>query len=332
MTASLILPIILLLLPVFLLFPFAGCTGDDPVLVARAEKAEAEKEQAEDAAAKAAKDAADAAARAAAEKEAAKYENQVKSNANLVSQWRLGELESGDPTAVDSAPTAPLNGQYRFLQGISRGQSGALVAKDPNDKSAEFGGTQGFVEVPPNGLRNPPFSFSVELWLLPKGTSTSTQVVLSSYELDATGKVVRGYVLDVIRTPTLRIRARLGNGTGFTALDASLGDGSLFGGWRHVVLTYNAPTSTAMLYVNADDGKADAELPSPSAPSAVTYAAVALPTATPLRIGAGQVEVAATGSLPIGSVGQFFEGRIDEVAIYRTALDGTVIKSHFNAA
>lgn len=332
MTASLILPIILLLLPVFLLFPFAGCVGEDPELVARVEKAEAEKQVSDEAAARAAKDAADAAARAAAEKENAKYENRVRNNPNLVSQWRLGELESGNVTAIDSAPTAPLNGEYKFLQGIARGQAGALFAKDSNDKSAEFEGTEGFVEVPPNGLRNPPFSFSVEFWLLPKGSSTTPQVVLSSYELDGTGNVVRGYVLDVLRLPTLRVRARLGHGTGFTAIEASLGDGSTNGGWRHVVLTYNAPTSTVMLYVNADDGKADAVLPSPSAPAAVTYAAVALATAKPLRIGAGQIEAAAAGSAPIGAVGQFFEGRIDEVAIYRTALDGSEVKAHFLAA
>jgi hypothetical protein len=337
MSASTIVAMLLLLLPVFLLFPFAGCTGEDYELKAHEaeERATVAQKAADDLNKKIAQDAkdkADADAAAAAAAKALLYENQVNANPNLVSQWRLNELETGNVTALDSAPTAPLNGVYQFLQGMSRGEAGALTAKDINDKAVEFKGTQGFVEVPPNALRNPPFSFSVELWLLPKGTATQPQVVLSSYELDATGKVVRGYVLDVLRVPTLQVRARLGNGAGFTSLEASLGDGLDRGGWRHVVLTYNAPTSAAMLYVNADDGKADAELPNPTSPAAVTYSAVVMPAATPLRIAAGQVEVAAAGGAAIGTVGQFFEGRIDEVALYRTALDGSTIQNHSKAA
>jgi hypothetical protein len=322
MTESLILLIALLVLPVVFLFVFAGCTGDDAKLVA-----------AEEAAAAAEKKVEDAKTKEAADKEAAKYDNVIKGESTLVSFWRLGELETGNTVAKDSAPVGPLDGEYKFLLGISRGQAGALTFKDPNDKAAQFKGTQGFVEVPYNGLRNPPFSFSVELWLLPEGSSTQPQVVLGSYELDTSGKVVRGFVLDVLRAPTLRVRARVGNDTDSTSLDADLGDGSQNGGWRHVVMTYSGATKVLMLYVNADDGKADAQLPTPVAPAPVQYKAITN-TAMPLRIAAGQLEVptGSVGAPPLGTVGLFFEGRLDEVALYRDVLDGATIKKHFGAA
>jgi hypothetical protein len=326
-TESLMLLIPFLVLPVILLFAFAGCTGEDPELIAARDAAE--KKLADEQ-----KQQADEEKQHAADQEAAKYENIVKSESILVSFWRLDELETGSTIAKDSASVGPLDGEYKFLQGISRGQTGALALfKDPNDKAAQFKGTQGFVEVPYNGFRNPPFSFSVELWLLPEGTSTQPQVVIGSYELDPMGNVVRGFVLDVLRAPTLRIRARLGNDTDFTSLEAGLGDGSQHAGWRHVVMTYSGATKTLMLYVDADTGKADAQLPTPSAPAPVQFKAITN-TAMPLRIGAGQLEVAtgSPGTPPPGTVGLFFEGRIDEVALYRDVLEGATIKKHFGAA
>jgi hypothetical protein len=328
MTESLLLLMGLLALPVISLFAFAGCVGDEAALTKERDDArkalddEKKKDEEEKVAQQAAQ-------------EAAKYENVVKSESILVSYWRLDELETGDTTANDSAPTGPLNGEYKFLQGISRGQAGAMTFKDANDKAAQFRGTQGFVEVPYNGFRNPPFSFSVELWLLPEGTSTQQQVVIGSYELDADGNVARGFVLDVLRTPTLRVRARLGSDTDSTSIEADLGDGLLHGGWRHVVMTYNGATKSVALYVNADDGKADAQLPTPTSPSPVSYKAITN-TSMPLRIGAGQIEstlaVLPGGASPLGSVGLYFEGRLDEVALYRDVLDGATVKKHFGAA
>ncbi len=325
MTESLILPIVLLVLLVILVFAFAGCTGEDPALVAAKEEAERKLEEQKE------KEAAEKAAEKSAQ-EAAKYENVIKNASTLVSYWRLDELETGSTTAKDSAPVGPLDGEYKFLLGISRGQAGALTFKDPNDKAAQFKGTQGFVEVPYNGFRNPPFSFSVEVWLLPEGHATEPQVVLGSYEVDAAGIVLRGFVLDVLRDPTLRVRARLGNDTDATALEADLGDGTQHGGWRHVVMTYSGATKGMMLYVNADDGKADAQLPTPAAPAPIAYKAIT-DTSMPLRIGAGQVEVTGVpGGAPPGTAGLFFEGRLDEVALYRDVLDGATIKKHFEAA
>jgi hypothetical protein len=315
MTESLILLVALLVAPVILLFAFAGCVGEDPrvgelekkVAEQDKEKAEQEKKEAEEA-------------------EAAKYDSIVKNAPNLVSYWRLddGVPETGDTKARDSAPVAPLDGEYKRLLAISRGQTGALNS-DPQNKAVDFLGTEGYVEVPYDGLRNPPFSFSVEVWMKPALSSNEPQVMIGSYELDG-GNLVRGFVLDMLHSPAPRVRARLGNGSPSpAALEASLGDGSEHQGWRHVVMTYSGASKTLTLYVNADDGKPDAQA------AGVIYTPVT-GTTTPLRIAAGQHEGVAAGLLAPGSLSRYFAGRLDEVALYREALDGPTIRKHFLAA
>ena len=322
MIENLIPLIALVVLPIMLLLSFAGCVGDDPELVAQKEAAEkkvaeTEKEKQQQAAAQ----------------EAAKYHNVIQADPILVSYWRLDELETGDTTAHDSAPDAPQHGQYMNLLGISRGEKGALaLPQDPNDKAAEFHGTSGYIEVPYHGLLNPVLSFSIELWVKPNGNPAEPQVVIGSYELDATGKVERGFVLDVIHGTNPRIRARVGSGTQPTALEADLGDGTEHGGWRHVVMTYHGATKALLLYVNADDGKPDAQLPTPTAPAPVAYKAI-VDTTMPLRIAAGQFDGPAVPGTPaLGSLGRFFSGRLDEVALYRDVLDGPSVRKHFLAA
>jgi hypothetical protein len=335
MSHLLLLLVPLVLLPVVLLLAFAGCLGIDPEIGEAEDKAAAA-----DAAAKAAGERADAAEKqikddaqkAADDREKKKYENIIGAEANLLCYWRLDEPETGDMTAKDSAPDDPQHGEYKMPQGVSRGESGALaLGQNPNDMAAEFLGS-GYVEVGYNSVLNPYDSFTIEAWIRP-GSAPDPQVVVASYEMGAAGVaapvagVVRGFVLDVIPgTTTPMIRARVGDGNGFKSLEASLGDGSEHDGWRHVVLTYfSTKTTTALkLYVNADDGKADAELPSPAAPARVGYARN---LAEPFRIGAGQQEMP-----PASTPASYFHGRIDEVALYGVALDGTRIKAHFLSA
>jgi hypothetical protein len=324
---SLLLVIALLVLPIILLLANAGCVGEDPVLEAQAKQREAE-EKAKDLERQITQE--KEAEKAAAE--AAKYDNLVGGNANLVSYWRLGEVETGDPTAVDSVKVSPLHGQYMQLQGISRGEKGALaLLPDPNDKAAEFLGMQGYVQVPYHGQRNPPLSWSVEFWIKPLVTnSNDPQTIIGSYELDTGGTPVRGFVIDLLRTPGPRVRARIGNGTSMTSLESSLGDGMEHDGWRHVVVTYSGASKSLMIYVNSDDGKPEAQLPSPTAPAAIAYQAIT-DTTMPLRIGAGQPEVPIVQGAG-GNVSNFLAARLDEVALYRVALDGTTIRNHFRAA
>jgi hypothetical protein len=337
-TVIALVPIVLL--PIVLLLGFAGCVGEDAVLQARQEAA-AEQKKADDAAAatKAADDkskADAAAAAAAAQVEARRYENQVGNTPDLVSYWRLGEpANAADTVAKDSAKVGPRDGTYNNLAGIHRGQPGVLsLGTEPADKSAEFTGTQGYVEISYDALRNPPYDFTIELWLKPTDTTSSWQVVYGSYEVSGVssgpdGSVVRGVVLDVIPAAPpipgapLQIRLRVGDGAAATTLMASLGDGLQTGGWRHVVATYAFNSKILSLYVNADGGQPAAT--SATAPAPITF--VENKTA-PTRIGAGLAAQQGPG-VPAGG---FFTGQIDEVALYRVPLAGADIKKHFLAA
>jgi hypothetical protein len=193
----------------------------------------------------------------------------------------------------------------------------ALVA-DPADKAAEFDGAQGYVEVAYHLLLNPPLDFSVELWIKPTGNATEPQIVIGSYELD-NNNVVRGYRLEVEMAPAPKLRGVIGFGNDNTTLEASLGDGTEHGGWRHIVVTYQNVTKQLRLYVNADDGAPDAEKGGTTG-APVFYVSN---TGKPLRIAAGLNPTQAN------QAAQYYKGRIDEVALYREALDGARVRAHF---
>jgi hypothetical protein len=326
MTEVLLLFVAVLVIPAVLLTSFAGCVGEDPDLRREREAKEAAEKEIIRIKEEAAKQA-----------EAAKFYNVVTSTGTLVSFWRLEELGTGGTDAQDSVPPAnnpPHNGIYMNTQGIDFGQAGALEPiKHPDEKAAEFKGTEGYIHVDYDALRNPGGSFSVEFWVRPSGNETTQQVVIGSYDLDAQGKVVRGFVLDMLRDQAHpRIRARLGNGAGVSSIEATLGDGSEHNAWRHVVMTYSQPAKSLMLYVNADDGKPDAQQPSAANPSLVEYTAIPLGSATPLRIAAGTSETigaAGVGGAGAGALTYFFHGRLDEIALYRDALKGTEVRTHW---
>lgn len=318
---SLLLTIALYVLPIVVLFGFAGCVGDDPQQIAdlKNEKKDLEEKlkdvtEKEGAAADKAKNDDDA-------KDARKYPNVVGREPNGASYWRLSEGETGNAIAIDSAPDMPMNGEYKNLPGLSRNVPGALaLVHDPVDKSTEFDGVQGYVEVPYHLLLNPPLDFSVEAWIQPLGSAAEAQVVVGSYDLDG-AKVVRGFLLEVEMAPAPKVRAHVGFGGDATAIEASLGDGTEHGGWRHVVLTYENISKQLKLYVNADNGTPDAQLGGTTGPPVFFVSN----TNKPLRIGAGLNPTQSTNAA------QHFKGRIDEVALYRACLDGTMVRAHFLA-
>lgn len=303
----------LVVLAIVALFGFVGCVGDDAIA------------QAQDEGKKEGSAAAQAAVQAT--QQAAKYQNVVLVDPNLISYWRLSEGETGTSVSPDSAPDTPKDGQYKNAGGggVSRSAPGALsIIAEPSDKAAEFDGVQGFMEVPYDGILNSPLEFSVELWVRPAGDLSVPQVVAASYEVDASGSVLTGFVLDVVG-PDPQIRVRIGNGTpggsGFTALQATLGDGLEYDGWRHVVVTYSAVDKSLKIYVNCIDGSPRKSLTPPADPPVYFLAN----RSAPFRVAAGWSE--RTEAAP--TIGHFFKGRVDEVALYRAALDGSAVKNHF---
>jgi len=304
MNETLILIVAFVALPLVLLFGTAGCVGDDPALIDRARQEGHDQGVAEGI---------EKGIGAVGEEQL--YDKSILKEPLLVGYWRLNEAQ-GQTTLHDTFGNH--HGEYRFTAGIALAQKGVLALfEDPNDKSAQFLGTQGYADIPYSPLLNPP-ELTIECWILPEGSDVGEQVVLGSYEIDATGAVVSGYMIEVVRAApvggapeTLKVRARLGGGD---LLEADLGPGLQREGWRHVVLSFRRSTpSSAKLYVNADGGAPAAEKDN------VPY--VVLKNPQPLRFGAGQ-------STP-GVAGAFFKGRLDEVALYNGVLTNAQIQTHY---
>lgn len=314
MSEPVILLIILVLLPVVLIFATAGCVGDDPVLKRAEGVAEGKKEGHETGLAEGQKQGAEDIAKKIAEEN--RYDMTISKEPMLLSYWRLNETE-GAQTAVAVGP-AKKDGNYLHTAGITLQHTGALALfEDAQDKAVLFEGSQGWIEVPYHPPLNPA-ELSIELWIQPKGTDAGPQVVLGSYELGPSGNIVSGYVLEVLRenpavggTLIVKIRARLGGGGEAVA---DLGPGIQRQGWRHVVLTFRRTNPTSLkLYVDATSGDPMADVDN------ATY--VPLTPGLPLRMGAGQ-------SVP-GVTGLFYNGGLDEVAIYNGVLTNLQIKTHY---
>jgi hypothetical protein len=342
MIEALIIVLPLLVLAIILLFPFVGCVGNDPELDEA--KKEIEKQKGEiddlkdqiqkeeeqdvaDAAAAAGAAQAAVAAAAAAAIEAGKYHNVVLKESDLVAYWKLDETVSGTTEAIDSGPGPKQKGEYKLVQGVSFGQDGALSpTRHPDNNAVEFLGTQGYVQVAYDPLLNPPQDFSIEFWVRPPNPPeplTAPQVIIGSYELNATGAVVRGYVVELMSGTPLNLRARVGNGNGATEISTPLTETTLNEGWHHVVLTYEgASLKRLRLYVNALDTKYDQEM-SPATNTPVAYEAN---QTTNLRIGAGQQP-----NSPPDVAASFLKARLDEVSLYRKAMDGNTVQKHFLA-
>lgn len=329
MSESIVMLVPLLVLVASMLFPVIGCTGEDPDLAY--DRGKKEGEQAGRAAGEQAgeqKGKAEAEKEQQAQAEQEKYFNVIAKEPHLMSYWRLSEGETGGTAALDSAPGLPNNpGEYKNSAGggVSRAVPGILsIITDTGDQCAEFDGIKGYVEVPHDPAINPPLDFSLECWIRPAALTVQPQVVLALYEVDPSGNLTRGAVLEVHVDVggTNRIRGRVGYQTGFTAIEASLESGSEHDGWRHIVLTYSNAEKSLKLYVNADNGAPDAQMPPAAGGTPVFYVAN---TSMPLRIAAGQTEQPAPSPAPA----QFFQGRIDEVALYNWPLDGATVKDHF---
>jgi hypothetical protein len=330
MSYSVLLLVPILLLPLVLVIGFTGCVGEDPNIQLEKDKvaAETERDKLKDEVQKAKDEAEKDKQQQQQATQDKKYENQVGKQAGLVSFWRLGDPAGPNPQAVDSAKLSPRNGTYTNA-GVNKGVPGVLaLGTQSADTSAEFLGTQGYVDVAWDDLRNPPANFTVELWIRPAGSPAATQVVYGSYELDAAGNMVRGFALEILPGTPPQIQFRLGSGgTTPTVLTASLGDGSQSDGWRFVGGTYQFTSRTASLYVDPSGGIPAKIQPDPKATPAGDPVTFVENKASPTRIGAG---FQTTSGLYQAEA--FFAGRIDEVALYNVCLDGQILRLHWDAA
>ncbi len=208
--------------------------------------------------------------------------------------WRLGEASG---TAANDASGNGRTGSY--LSTPMLGQAGALTGD--SNTSVGFDGTSEHVSVPYSGALNTA-STTLEAWVYPTGGQGRFRAVVSNrdYVVGST----RGSILYASSSNTWQFW--LGNGSG--AWTVVGGPAVTLDRWTHVVGTYDG--TTARLYV---DGTLVASAPSTHTPN----------PSRPLRAAAGANERAADYLLP---------GRVDEVAVYPTALNATRVRAHFDAA
>src|SRR5262249_12130857 len=222
-----------------------------------------------------------------------------------------------------------VDGQYQL--GARRGEPGALTGT--NSTSTRFFNPNfdpGFgasrVTVPYNAALNPSGPFSVEFWAKPTTLVTDVFCTVASINSDpAVASPTNAsprmgwlfYQNGSTNSTSNQWQFRVGNAGGYIDNDAIKGGIVNTGAWHHVVGTFDG--SPAALYVNGLQG---------GSPAVSGYKPN---TARSLRIGTTTFDgiIGPTGSFA-GNRG--FDGWIEEVAFYGTALKATDIAAHYNIA
>ena len=206
--------------------------------------------------------------------------------------WRLGEASG--TTAADASG----NGRTgSYLNTPTLGVAGAL-AGDSNSAVA-YNGTNEYVQVPYVAALNPT-SFTVEGWAYVTGGQGTFRSLITSRDFAAGNS--RGYILYAGNDDNWQFWS--GNGA-WEVLD---GPPVTLNQWTHLVATYDG--ASMRLYVNGV--------------LAASQAAGYLPNVQrPLRIASGNTD---------GAANYFLPGRVDEVAVYASALSAARVSAHFAAA
>jgi RHS repeat-associated protein len=205
-----------------------------------------------------------------------------------------GFWQLGDATGAASAADVSGNGLAATYGGnVSYGQSGAL-AGDP-DTAVGFDGLSTYLEAPDATALDPSGGVSVEAWVK---TSATTGVLVD-----------KPFVAGQKKSYGLELSSGKAEGevyvgtTAFTAVGTSaVNDGK----WHQVVMAFDG--ASLRLYV---DGALQTTT---TAAGSLQYAAL------PLEIGRFD-----------GSAGQYFQGSLDDVAVYPAALTGSQVSGDYHA-
>ncbi|HLJ95046.1 MAG TPA: LamG domain-containing protein [Gemmataceae bacterium] len=209
--------------------------------------------------------------------------------------WRLGESDPGQP-----AKDASGNGNDgTYAGGITLGQAGA-ISRD-SDTAAAFDGSTGYVDIPSSagGTFDLANSFSLEAWVINKGQFGSGQAgrIFSNRQPGyGLGIVHTGGTTDAVRFTTFGVKDYDSNAT-IVPED---------GNWHHLVVVFDS-NNTATFYL---DGNFTDAIGGPG----------------PANSSGSHLWI---GSNPVSP--EYFNGSIDEAAIYNYELTASQVKAHFQA-
>ena len=209
--------------------------------------------------------------------------------------WRLGEASG---TAVDDAGSASRDGTL-LAQTATLGQAGALASEKDTALALSVGVITANTAVPG------PSTFSVEAWF--KSTSTTGGRILGFG--DAAGSNPSTTVdRQLYLSPDGKVRFGVGSSKTTVASTAALNNGA----WHHVVGTFTNGNNGMKLYV-------DGTLQGSGTSNPVNLTGY-------WRAGAEQMSGWA------GNPDQYFDGTLDELAVYPTALSQARITAHRTAS
>jgi hypothetical protein len=220
-----------------------------------------------------------------------------------VSSFAIGTVADAAGNAMTS--TAVPSGSNNL------GGSSAIVI-DTN-YSLDFDGSNDYVEVPYASAINPT-SYTVSAWAKVEGGSGDWRSVITSRSNDTSGSNDKGYTIYAGDNDTWQFWTGTGTGTNsgggsWHQINSGVSVYPGGNGWAFLTATYDG--TTMKFYVNGvqKGGNLDASAHKN--------------TTEPMRIGAGKTEVTAPD--------YYFNGKIDEVAIWNEALGSAEITALYNS-
>jgi RHS repeat-associated protein len=215
--------------------------------------------------------------------------------ANLLGYWRLGE-GSGSTTAADAAPT-PHAGTY--TGGVTLGSTIAGALVNDADTAASFDGTNDVVTVPSLGTISG--SYTVAAWARP-GTTAAPIAVLGT-------RGGSGFSFDLKFQGGDKLHADIGDGSAWLTTTADAPLRYQTNRWYHVA--YVVTTTGYTVFVDGDP--------------------LARGTFSGTPLFADGTRLLRIGTNGLSSTEEWFNGRIDEVAVYTQGLTATQVRAQYLA-
>jgi Concanavalin A-like lectin/glucanases superfamily len=291
----------------------------------------------------------------------APYSNNILAEPSLVAYWPLSDLAGPAPappqgsTSIGTA--ADLSGMGHsgtyinppaYMAGTTIPQIGTNPTLNlqqasivPGDAfasgsknlpfSVDFEG--GYVSIPwaPN---SPSLTdFTLEAWIMPKWSSMGFDWIVFSARTNNN----TGFVIHINQQNQWQFN--IGNSTAITVVNTMV-PAAVNGALTYVAVTFNSATQVLSLWINpaseSSDGNTPAPPPTPAwppSPATITpYVAIDPTQPVTFFIGAGDNQNTQTLRTQDGGAGgplHPFQGLIQSVALYNTALDPTDLASHF---
>ena len=184
----------------------------------------------------------------------------------------------------------------------------------------------GYVSIPWAANSPPLTDFTLEAWVKPRWTVTGFNWVVFAARTAGTGFVI-------FINAQNQWEFAIGNGTANTAVNTMV-PAAVNGSLTYVAVTFESATQVLSLWINPDSDTSAAPTPAwpPSPATTTTYVAVDPTQAVTFFIGAGDNQNAQTPRTQAGGAGAPlvpYQGLIQSVALYNTALEPTDLASHF---